>query len=1051
MAKPSQSDEIIASLIDEVQKSSTPFDVNILIGIRESKVHGTKSISHSPKREKKERRHKDKKAKKAKKSSWRRTPSRSPFERKKRHRDRTHSSSSKKTKQRDTDGLHSDFPCVIPVESRMEKISDDEDDLPMGADFLTINADPAKAVELDPMDSTRSPVINTGSNKRREFVPTEEVFPISKKVKKERSESPPVEKNKRPVSQILAKVRAKEDASWIPRNVKLKQEGKTSGIEDVCSGRSIKEDSASFTAPKEQRKEEAESEEYGPRPAFPSGPLPISEDEDDEMQLARVAVAEKKPATLIKIASLSEETIAAVKSEKRLLGNDGEVPISDASGPSTSSHGKMSQCPEVLEVTDAEIRPCSKSPTDEKFPERKKELDDESEIEYSRQGRSESKKKRKKKKKHEKSKKRHLESVSSSSDSEKKWKAIEKKSKIQRGPISSSLAKYSRLYSDRLEEDRVGRGAIRRNSSHKRRWSIKSSDYDSATAVGDRSRDRHFRSLGQGHRRGNSRRNDKKLVSTLRRPSRGRFRRPPKSFSPVTKRRSFSHSHSRSRSLSGSSHSSEQSHHSRSHSKRSHSRDRWHRREWKRRNIAEKFDEHKIDKKKLLEIAQRNAAQMAQIGSLPSATTEARETSGQSVDQLVDFCQKLQRSQEKAERREKGEQVSSDDEEIIIPKKRKPDDDTDFMKHPFALKSSVPITINIAKTVPVLTKAPAQQTLEDSQLRICYPVSSGQEHREKDTMNVCAPLEGGSYLLPPPPPPPVLLPVAETTSSPPTSLLSCLPPPPPPPELSPKDNSAADVAGTSGLPTVSATPHNDAPSREPAVLPKTPANVGKVLAKRVQAKKRLSENPNDIEAMQMLSDADAQMNAWAASKDTAGQFTGSTGVNVLTAEQLAPDDPRFSAWAKKDLFKCASKVTGGMGHKLMQKMGWTPGEGLGKDRDGPLEPLTLDVKSDRKGLVSSDEIQSSKKSHGVVSMEVAGKHPVSMLMELCSKKHWPPPQFTCIESGPSNNRRFTWKAVVNGVEYEPIASSASKKTGKAQVCAVVLQSLGLMQNDQALW
>lgn len=88
-------------------------------------------------------------------------------------------------------------------------------------------------------------------------------------------------------------------------------------------------------------------------------------------------------------------------------------------------------------------------------------------------------------------------------------------------------------------------------------------------------------------------------------------------------------------------------------------------------------------------------------------------------------------------------------------------------------------------------------------------------------MNVCAPLEGGSYLLPPPPPPPVLLPVAETTSSPPTSLLSCLPPPPPPPELSPKDNSAADVAGTSGLPTVNAMPHNDALSREPAVLPKT--------------------------------------------------------------------------------------------------------------------------------------------------------------------------------------------------------------------------------------
>lgn len=35
----------------------------------------------------------------------------------------------------------------------------------------------------------------------------------------------------------------------------------------------------------------------------------------------------------------------------------------------------------------------------------------------------------------------------------------------------------------------------------------------------------------------------------------------------------------------------------------------------------------------------------------------------------------------------------------------------------------------------------------------------------------------------------------------------------------------------------------------------------------------------------------------------------------------------------------------------MQKMGWTPGEGLGKGRDGPLEPLVLDVKSDRKGSV----------------------------------------------------------------------------------------------------
>lgn len=33
----------------------------------------------------------------------------------------------------------------------------------------------------------------------------------------------------------------------------------------------------------------------------------------------------------------------------------------------------------------------------------------------------------------------------------------------------------------------------------------------------------------------------------------------------------------------------------------------------------------------------------------------------------------------------------------------------------------------------------------------------------------------------------------------------------------------------------------------------------------------------------------------------------------------------------------------------MQKMGWTPGEGLGKDGAGPLVPLVLDIKADRKG------------------------------------------------------------------------------------------------------
>lgn len=41
---------------------------------------------------------------------------------------------------------------------------------------------------------------------------------------------------------------------------------------------------------------------------------------------------------------------------------------------------------------------------------------------------------------------------------------------------------------------------------------------------------------------------------------------------------------------------------------------------------------------------------------------------------------------------------------------------------------------------------------------------------------------------------------------------------------------------------------------------------------------------------------------------------------------------------------------------LLQKMGWRPGEGLGKSKNGSLQPLLLEVKMDRKGLVTSEEV-----------------------------------------------------------------------------------------------
>jgi hypothetical protein len=38
-----------------------------------------------------------------------------------------------------------------------------------------------------------------------------------------------------------------------------------------------------------------------------------------------------------------------------------------------------------------------------------------------------------------------------------------------------------------------------------------------------------------------------------------------------------------------------------------------------------------------------------------------------------------------------------------------------------------------------------------------------------------------------------------------------------------------------------------------------------------------------------------------------------------------------------------------MGMALLQKMGWRPGEGLGKNKEGTLEPLQLEIKMDKKG------------------------------------------------------------------------------------------------------
>jgi len=89
-----------------------------------------------------------------------------------------------------------------------------------------------------------------------------------------------------------------------------------------------------------------------------------------------------------------------------------------------------------------------------------------------------------------------------------------------------------------------------------------------------------------------------------------------------------------------------------------------------------------------------------------------------------------------------------------------------------------------------------------------------------------------------------------------------------------------------------------------------------------------------------------QMREWAEAKALEPKFL--TPAELLTGPQ---------AWVKKDQLKTAAALQGGMGMHLLQRMGWSPGEGLGKNKEGTTEPLALDIKMDKKGLTSSGDLK----------------------------------------------------------------------------------------------
>jgi hypothetical protein len=403
-----------------------------------------------------------------------------------------------------------------------------------------------------------------------------------------------------------------------------------------------------------------------------------------------------------------------------------------------------------------------------------------------------------------------------------------------------------------------------------------------------------------------------------------------------------------------------------------------------------------IDKQKLLEIARKNAMNLLKQGVLPSTVVTqdkmvAIKAGGKSVAELTDFCKQLSKKEAlgEASSESEGEDHHSSGSDAERP-----------FHHPFQIKERPSsIVMNIRNSVQLPVKTLQEKTAEQSkQLRIQFPVSSGQQHRksENEWVPVSPKKEEPSAAT-------VTVTVAETRLQ--TEMVNQVFP---------------STMVTEGL------------------------DIGSIVSQRLTAMRKLQENPNDVQALSEMYRAQKDMQMWAESKQQPGQFTGSTGARVLSAAELASG---YQAWVKKDLLTTASPVSGGMGMALLQKMGWRPGEGLGKNKEGTLEPLQLEIKMDKKGLVSQEELgrRLALQAPPNPTKTLVGKHPVSLLVELCSKRRWGAPQFElCFECGPDHMKNFLFKVRVNGNEYKPSVASPNKKQAKAEAATICLQALGVL-------
>ncbi|KAI1899694.1 hypothetical protein AGOR_G00064410 [Albula goreensis] len=197
---------------------------------------------------------------------------------------------------------------------------------------------------------------------------------------------------------------------------------------------------------------------------------------------------------------------------------------------------------------------------------------------------------------------------------------------------------------------------------------------------------------------------------------------------------------------------------------------------------------------------------------------------------------------------EKCKKIAESKEEMAIAKPHVSDDEDD--EKPFAgagLKENKGITFSLSNS----SAKPATRT--EAAYAKEFPVSSGSQHRKKEG--------DGAYG-----------------------------------EWVPVDKKTDKTAAAAATASEEEGKSKDSDSVFPDA-PLQPVDITLAVSERAVAQKRLAENPFDVNAICMLSRAQEQVDAWAQSNTIPGLFTGSTGAQVLSSEELSTSGPQ--AWIKK--------------------------------------------------------------------------------------------------------------------------------------------------------